>query len=95
MTDTQKDQKQKIANDRPDTTVALFHPRCPGTLRTSASAGAKTVVNFRRRKGKKEGLTPRRSGSRLKSWTETNLQHTRSPLTVSTRRLSMISAVLE
>ncbi len=55
MTDS-KDQKQKIATIDPTHTVALFTPDS-GTLIQAASAGAKTVVNFRE-EGEKEGLTP-------------------------------------
>lgn len=55
MTDT-KDQKQKIATIDPTHTVALFTPNT-ATLKQVASAGTKTVVNFRA-EGEKDGLTP-------------------------------------
>ncbi|SDG48249.1 beta-lactamase hydrolase domain-containing protein [Sulfitobacter delicatus] len=50
------DDAQKIATIDPNHTVALFTPET-GTLKQAASAGAKSLVNFRA-DGEKGGLTP-------------------------------------
>ncbi|MEI4264202.1 beta-lactamase hydrolase domain-containing protein [Roseovarius sp. D0-M9] len=51
-----KDQGQKIATLDPTHTVALFIPDV-GTLEQAASAGAKTIVNFRA-SGEEGGISP-------------------------------------
>ncbi|MFW8637450.1 beta-lactamase hydrolase domain-containing protein [Cribrihabitans pelagius] len=50
------DGAQKIATIDPNHTVALFTPKTE-TLKQAASAGAKSLVNFRA-EGEKGGLTP-------------------------------------